>query len=66
MRYDKQSEELCVCIERYSDDIRSDGWGILKELWGKGAAVKLRSEGCGFCIARRRRKLFIARAENVW
>ena len=27
-------EELCVCTERYSDDIRSDGWGILKELWG--------------------------------
>lgn len=22
--------------------------------------------GCGFCIASRRRKLFIARAENVW
>ena len=34
VRYDKQSEELCVCTERYSDDIRSDGWGILKELWG--------------------------------
>ena len=34
VRHDKQSEELCVCTERYSDDIRSDGWGILKELWG--------------------------------
>ena len=34
VRYDKQSEELCVCTESYSDDIRSDGWGILKELWG--------------------------------
>ena len=34
VRYDKQSEELCVCTERYSDDIRSDGWRILKELWG--------------------------------
>lgn len=34
VRYDKQSEELCVCIERYSDDVHSDGWGILKELWG--------------------------------
>ena len=33
VRYDKQSEELCVCTERYSDDIRSEGWGILKELW---------------------------------
>ena len=34
VRYDKQSEELCVCTERYSDDIHSDGWGILKERWG--------------------------------
>lgn len=34
VRYDKQSEELCVCIDNYSDDIRSDDWGILKELWG--------------------------------
>ena len=34
VRYDKQSEELCVCIDNYSDDIRSDGWEILKELWG--------------------------------
>lgn len=33
VRYDKQSEELCVCTENYSDDIRSEGWGILKELW---------------------------------
>lgn len=33
VRYDKQSEELCVCIDNYSDDIHSDGWGILKELW---------------------------------
>lgn len=33
VRYDKQSEELCVCTESYSDDIRSEGWGILKELW---------------------------------
>ena len=34
VRHDKQSEELCVCTERYSDDVRSDGWGILKERWG--------------------------------
>ena len=34
VRHDKQSEELCVCTERYSDDVHSDGWGILKELWG--------------------------------
>ena len=34
VRHDKQSEELCVCIDNYSDDIHSDGWGILKELWG--------------------------------
>ena len=34
VRYDKQSEELCVCIDNYSDDVHSDCWGILKELWG--------------------------------
>ena len=34
VRHDKQSEELCVCTERYSDDVHSDGWGKLKERWG--------------------------------
>ncbi len=29
VRYDNQSEELCVCTENYSDDINSDKWEIL-------------------------------------
>jgi len=29
VRYDKQSEELCICTENYSDDIHSDDWKIL-------------------------------------
>ena len=33
VRYDKQSEELCICTENYSDDIHSDGWEILKDVW---------------------------------
>lgn len=33
VRYDKQSEELCVCTENYSDDIHSDSWKILKDVW---------------------------------
>ncbi len=34
VRYDKQSEELCVCTDSYSDDIRSDSWRILSEVFG--------------------------------
>lgn len=33
VRYDKQSEELCICTENYSDDIHSDSWKILKDVW---------------------------------
>lgn len=33
VRYDKQSEELCICTENYSDDIHSDSWEILKDMW---------------------------------
>ena len=33
VRYDKQSEELCICTENYSDDIHSDSWEILKDVW---------------------------------
>ena len=33
VRYDKQSEELCICPENYSDDIHSDSWEILKDVW---------------------------------
>lgn len=33
VRYDKQSEELCICTENYSDDIHSDYWKILREIF---------------------------------
>ena len=33
VRYDKQSEELCICTENYSDDIHSNSWEILKDVW---------------------------------
>lgn len=33
VRYDKQSEELCICTDNYSDDIHSDSWKILNNLW---------------------------------
>lgn len=33
VRYDKQSEELCICTENYSDDIHSDYWKILREVF---------------------------------
>lgn len=31
VRYDKQSEELCICTENYNDDVRSDDWKILSD-----------------------------------
>ena len=31
VRYDDASDELCICTENYSDDIRSDDWQILSE-----------------------------------
>lgn len=33
VRYDKQSEELCICINNYNDDIHSDNWKILSEIF---------------------------------
>ena len=33
VRYDKQSEELCICTDNYSDDIHSDSWKLLNNLW---------------------------------
>lgn len=33
VRYDKQSEELCICIENYNDDIHSTDWNILSEIF---------------------------------
>ena len=29
VRYDEKSEELCICTDSYSNDIRSDSWKIL-------------------------------------
>lgn len=33
VRYDKKSEELCICIDNYSDDIHSNSWEILREIF---------------------------------
>ena len=32
VRYDKQSEELCICMDEYSDDINSSSWQILRDI----------------------------------
>lgn len=32
VRNDDKSDELCICTERYSDDIQSDDWQILSDL----------------------------------
>ena len=29
VREDKQSQELCICMEEYSDDIRNNCWELL-------------------------------------
>lgn len=33
VRYDEQSEELCICTENYSDDVHSDNWELLSEIF---------------------------------
>ena len=33
VRYDKQSEELCICTDNYNEDIHSDDWKILREVF---------------------------------
>ncbi|MGN1096229.1 MAG: DEAD/DEAH box helicase [Christensenellales bacterium] len=33
VRFDKQSEELCICTENYNSDIHSDDWKILSEIF---------------------------------
>lgn len=33
VRYDKDSETLCICTDNYSDDISSSSWQILSELF---------------------------------
>lgn len=32
VRYDGKSEELCICMEAYSDDINSDSWVVLSDI----------------------------------
>lgn len=32
VRQDKQSSELCICTEEYSNDIKDDNWKLLKEV----------------------------------
>ncbi len=32
VRYDEKSEELCICMDSYSDDITSDDWKVLSEV----------------------------------
>ncbi len=32
VRQDKQSFELCICTDTYSDDIKSDAWKVLSEI----------------------------------
>ena len=32
VRYDKQSEELCICTDNYNDDIHSEDWTLLGDI----------------------------------
>lgn len=32
VRYDEKSEELCICMDIYSDDIRDDCWKVLSDI----------------------------------
>ena len=34
VREDKQSQELCICMEKYSDNIRSSNWALLSDIMG--------------------------------
>ena len=34
VRKDKQSQELCICTEHYSDDVQSKDWQLLKNVIG--------------------------------
>lgn len=31
VRFDEQSEELCICTDEYGDDVHSDAWRLLEE-----------------------------------
>ena len=32
VRQDKQSSELCICTDTYSDNIKSDSWKLLSDV----------------------------------
>lgn len=32
VRYDEKSEELCICMDNYSDDIQDDCWKVLNDI----------------------------------
>lgn len=32
VRYDKKIEELCICIDTYSEDIKSENWVVLNDI----------------------------------
>lgn len=32
VRYDEKSEELCICMESYSEDIKNDNWAVLSSI----------------------------------
>lgn len=32
VRYDEKSEELCMCMDSYSEDINSDSWVVLSHI----------------------------------
>lgn len=32
VRYDEKSEELCICMESYSEDIKNDNWAVLSNI----------------------------------
>ena len=32
VRFDERSEELCICMDSYSDDINSDSWILLSDV----------------------------------
>ena len=33
VRFDKNSDELCICTDNYSDDIHSDNWKLLNDVF---------------------------------
>ncbi len=32
VREDKKSDELCICMEEYSDDVSSESWSLLSDI----------------------------------